>query len=122
MDAAILAAQRSGTAAMLAIIGEDYIVTRSTRVRTGTGGYADGPVTVRVVRMTVDAGNASLVRNQVARNVEGHTAQPTVNVVAAWDADLQEGDMFLWNGRRAYVDTISVDHEADTTLTAVLHG
>lgn len=122
MDASIVNAERSGIAAMLSIIGDDYIVTRATRTRTGTGGYADGAVVALVVRMAVDIGDPSLVRNTVGRNVEGHTSQPFLSITAAWDADLQEGDMFLWNGRRAYIDTISLDHEADTTASAVFHG
>ena len=123
MDPAIVNAQRSGTAAMLAVIGDDYVVTRGTRTRTLSGGYVEGPASVvGVIRMVVDAGDPSLVRNAVSRSVEGKTKEPNLNITAAWDSGLQEGDHFLWKGRLAVVEDVTIDHDADTTASAVLHG
>lgn len=122
MDQAIIDAERGGTSAMLAIIGDDYVITRAARTRSASGGITVGAETTHNVRMIVDAGDSGLVRNTVSRNTEGQSHQPLLSITAAWNADLQEGDTFMWNGRKCTVDTISVDHEADTSASAVFHG
>jgi hypothetical protein len=122
MDASILSGMRQGTSSVLTVLGDDYLVTRSTRVRTLSGGYKDAPPTiVGTLRMLVESAGAGNTLNS-PRNVEGMTRAPLLAITAAYDADLVVGDVFLWQGRRAVVDSIDLDRSSETTALAVIHG
>lgn len=80
----------------------DIILQRATKVRDGAGGWRvtraplGSPQTFRIVQA---AENEGVER----RNSDGEVVRPTLNMLAVYNADLQEGDQFTYHGGTAEV-------------------
>lgn len=103
-----------------AFIAENpYIVAlvRNTKVSDGAGGWTTTPLALspQVVRLVPQSRLVSVER----RTVGGEMTKPDMNMLATYDADVEVGDTFTWNGRTVEVVWIHATGYEKTCEVAV---
>ena len=104
-DPAELAMLREQTKSYIDYNPSTITLTRNIKVPDGSGGYTTAPTLLapqvfRVIQQRESAGTES-------RNVDGEVVDPSLTLLAEWDADVQEGDTFTWRTWTAEVKYVT---------------
>lgn len=117
-----LEAQRDITAAYIAADADTVTPHRASRTPDGAGGWTTTPATPQQPVQVRLQPAGSRVGGPLERTTpDGRVVLPTMEIVAAHDADLQVGDTFTWSGREFEIIWLSPDTEYET-FGEVLEG
>lgn len=106
MDATELRVLRRQTTSYIAANPESVSLVREVRLDDGAGGYMEGnPSTIAAQTVRIIQKSESEATER--RNRDGEVVRPSVVLLAEWDANVQVGDEFVWEGMRAEVVYIS---------------
>jgi hypothetical protein len=110
--------QRKITAAFIAADVELIVLNRVVRGDDGAGGYVNTPTPLDPVSVRLIPQNDA---TPIADNNDGRQEQTKFELLAAWDADVAEGDWFMFEGSEYLIRAIqrrSNDYElkADVVL------
>lgn len=75
----------------------DVVLVRHTKVSDGAGGTKSIGDQFQLAQMVRIIQNDETVATE-RRTVDGESVRPTLNMLCAWDANVQVGDQFEWNG------------------------
>ena len=97
-------------------IAEDptsVVLSRNTKAEDGAGGstFTPAPLPSQVVKVAQRSESSSVER----RTESGEVVRPGITLVCEWDADIQRGDTFEWEG-------LNVEIVWVTALDYVKHG
>ena len=112
--------QRETTADFIDQLPTSIVLTRSTRTRTGTGGYTEVESSLPAQEFRI-IGSSSLLEPERRAEV-GEVAGYRVQMVGHWDADVQDGDSFVLNNHRYRVEFVYPERSHRTVVDTVYRG
>lgn len=96
----------------------DVVLNRRMTTPDGAGGVirlGDHFLNAQPMRI-IQASESSIVER---RTSDGETVRPDLNMLAMWDADIKEGDRFVWKGYNAevvYITDLPYERTAEVSL------
>lgn len=94
---------------------------RSVKTTTAAGGKVKGlpqALPFQTFRLVPSSGR----NEQAGETSEGQVERSKMTLVGVYNADVQKGDIFEWDGEWYRVVSVDVDHEVRTAAGLVEHG
>jgi hypothetical protein len=116
-----LATLRKQTAEFIGYNPMEVVLLRPQRVADGSGGWKDDPPTAlasQTMRKITQPTNSQVFR----RTIDGEEVKPDFVLLGEYNADVQNGDYWLEDGRRYDVVYVKDDRRYETWGEAIYRG